>query len=204
MVLFGALRRAGVVCAVALVALIAFVSAAPIMAAPGPADVSVTNSVDTIFAVNEGIKITYTLTVKNNDATNDATGITLSDTLPGFTVFYSFTQTSGPAFTLNPIPVRTAGTVTATAATLAPGATAVFKLAVRITCNVPDFSTIQDTATVSTTTTDSNSANNSSSQSTTAQNFDSGDCANISVSALAAPKPVPPRLELRLCPYVDE
>src|SRR2546423_991605 len=59
------------------------------------------------------------------------------------------------------------GPVTATISSFANGATATFKLVVKINANLANNTTITNTATVTSDTTDSNTANNSATQTTT-------------------------------------
>ena len=71
--------------------------------------------------------ITYVITVSNRGEVNAQT-LALLDTIPTNTTFVSFTQNTGPAFTINTPPVGGTGDVTATIASLAAGATATFTL----------------------------------------------------------------------------
>src|SRR5207245_926289 len=46
-----------------------------------------------------GVNETYTIVVKNNDAANDATGVTMTDTLPANATFVSASDGSGGTIT---------------------------------------------------------------------------------------------------------
>jgi uncharacterized repeat protein (TIGR01451 family) len=118
------------------------------------ADVAVTKTGPANSA--PGSNVTYTIAVMNNGP-NDATNVTLSDSLPADVTFVSSEQTSGPAPTTLDLGSDPG---TATWATLASGATATFTL----TVNVDDgFSgDLLNTAVVSADTTDPNPGNNTS------------------------------------------
>jgi uncharacterized repeat protein (TIGR01451 family) len=121
---------------------------------------------DTPDPVIAGRNVTYTLTL-SNAGPNDAAAALLSDPLPAGTTFVSFSQTSGPAFTLTGLPVGGTGTVTATAATFASGASATFELVVRVNPGTAQGTVITNTATASSTTTDPVPGNNIIAQDTT-------------------------------------
>ncbi len=130
------------------------------------ADLSATKT-DAPDPVVPGTNLAYTLTV-TNAGPSDAENVTLTDALPANTTFLSFTQTSGPAFTLTtPAPGGT-GTVTAAIASLANGATATFMLVVHVSAGAPNGGTISNTASVTSTTTDPNGADNDATATTTA------------------------------------
>jgi uncharacterized repeat protein (TIGR01451 family) len=79
-----------------------------------------------------GSNITYTLRVENCGPAL-ATNVSVSDPIPGGTTFVSASQTSGPAFALSPPPVGSAGTFTATLASMNVGDVATFQLVVHVT-----------------------------------------------------------------------
>ncbi len=93
-----------------------------------------------------------------------------TDTVPANTTFVSAAQTSGPAFNLISPAAGGTGTITATIALLAPGASARFTVMVRVSPNTPSGATIVNTAGVTEVTTDPNLANNSQTVTTTVQN----------------------------------
>ena len=124
------------------------------------ADLSVTKSGPALATV--GTDIAYTITAANAGP-NDASTVTLNDTIPAATSFVSMQQNSGPAFNCSGTT-----TVTCTIATFASGATASFTLTVHANSAASDV----NTATISSTTTDPNSTNNSSSVTTNASLVD--------------------------------
>ena len=63
-------------------------------AAPGPADLSLTKN-DSADPVVMGSNFSYTIQVRNLDATNDATDVTVVDPLPTQVDFVSATASSG-------------------------------------------------------------------------------------------------------------
>jgi uncharacterized repeat protein (TIGR01451 family) len=122
-------------------------------------DVSVSkvDSADPIFV---GDQTTYTLTVKNQNTPINATGITLTDSLPSSMTFVSASTSQG---TLVTPPVDSTGIVTANLGSLAPNATATVMVTVKGTA----AGAFTNTATVTENETDTNNLNNSASQSTT-------------------------------------
>jgi uncharacterized repeat protein (TIGR01451 family) len=147
------------------------------------ADLSVTKSdLPDPVAANENI--TYTLTVTNAGPSN-AQEVSLADVVPANTTFVSFTQTSGPAFTLVTPPAGGTGPVSATSTTLAAGATAAFALVVKVSAATPTGTMISNTAAVESSTTDASPANNSDTETTTVS---SG--ADLSVAKTDSPDPV--------------
>jgi uncharacterized repeat protein (TIGR01451 family) len=110
-----------------------------------------------------GTNVTYTLGITNTGPST-STSVSLVDELPANTTFVSLTQTAGPAFNCT-----TGATITCTAATLAPAASATFSLVVQVATGatgsvantvtvsdaVGDPNTTNDTATVTTTLTPS-------------------------------------------------
>ena len=159
--------------------------AAPAFAVDDQADLSVTKTGSPAF-VDPGDHITYTLTV-HNDGPNDAQTVELSDDLPANTTLVAWTQTSGPTFALSTPP----GSVNATIATLATGATATFTLEVSVDGDAAATSTIFNTATVSSPTLDPDTDNNSSTAGT-----DVSPQADLAVSKADNVDPVAPGDEL--------
>jgi uncharacterized repeat protein (TIGR01451 family) len=119
--------------------------------------VSKTDSADPIFV---GDSTTYTMVVKNANGPINATGVTLSDTLPSGMTFVSATTSQGSLVTP---PVGSTGIVTANIGTMAPNATAT----VTVTVTGASAGVHVNSVSVSGNETDSNSSNNSATQSTT-------------------------------------
>lgn len=141
-----------------------------------------TDNPDPIVAGNN---LTYTITLTNNGP-NDAQTVTLSDVVPAGTTFVSFGQTAGPAFVIAPNPpVGGTGTVSASIATLANGASATFSLVVNVDANQASGSTITNTVDTTSATTDPNSANNSDTETTSVS-----ASADLSVTKTDSPDPV--------------
>jgi uncharacterized repeat protein (TIGR01451 family) len=129
------------------------------------ADLSVTKT-DDPDPVAAGSDLAYTLTVANAGP-NDAQDVLVTDAIPVNTTFQSFTQTSGPAFVLtSPAPNSTDGSVTAMSGTFASGATATFKLVVKVNANTSDGTVLSNTVSVTASTCDPNPANNSATEKT--------------------------------------
>jgi uncharacterized repeat protein (TIGR01451 family) len=145
------------------------------------ADLSVTVT-DPADVVNAGDDITYTITVLS-DGPDAAANVKLSDAIPANTTLVSFTAPAG--FTVAAPPAGGTGTITATAASLADGARAVFTLVVRVAPDTPDESTIRDTATVTATTADPSSADQSDTVTTTV--IAAPAVADLAVAIAAAP-----------------
>lgn len=123
--------------------------------------VTITNSPDPVVPGNDVI---YSIVVTNNGP-DDAANASLIDPLPPGVTLVSFTAPPGWA---GAIPgVGSGGTVTASTINLASGATATFRLVVRVIAAVPGGSTIVNSATVSATTPDANAGNNSATATTT-------------------------------------
>jgi uncharacterized repeat protein (TIGR01451 family) len=119
-----------------------------------------------------------------------ARSVALADAVPAGTTFVSFTAPSGWAVHYIRSGRRAAGgrvgpitSVTATAAALAPGANAVFRLVVRVNSATPDGTLISDTAQATAATSDPNPANNTS---------------TTSFAVMAAPTNVAPSFQTRL------
>ena len=147
------------------------------------ADLEVTKS-GSPDPVTAGEDITYAITL-DNAGPSDAQTVVLSDVLPAGTTFVSFSQDSGPAFTLTTPPVGGTGAVTATIATFAAGASASFTLVVTVNASTLDGTTISNVVTVESTTTDPNTENNSDTETTTV----SGS-ADLVVTKSDSPDPV--------------
>ena len=128
------------------------------------ADLRVT-ATDTPDPVRANGLLTYTITVSNTGPSG-ATTVTLTDQIPANTTFVSFAQTAGPAFTPTTPPAGGTGPVTATAATLAAGATATFTLVVRVNPGTPVGTLISNTASAASLTADPTPADNSATETT--------------------------------------
>ena len=123
------------------------------------ADLSVTKT-DDPDPVIAGANLTYTLTVANAGPI-DAQTVSLVDAVPANTTFVSLAQTSGPTFTCSSPSVGGTGTISCSTATLASGATATFKLVVKVNANTASGTTIKNTVTVASSTKDPSPGNNS-------------------------------------------
>lgn len=117
------------------------------------ADLSITKT-DSPDPVTAGSSLTYTITIANNGP-NTATGVTLTDTLPGSVTFVSSTPSQGFC--------SGAAVVTCSIGSLANSASATVAIVVTPTA----AGTITNTASVTAAVTDTNTANNSATQSTT-------------------------------------
>jgi uncharacterized repeat protein (TIGR01451 family) len=146
------------------------------------ADLSITKT-DSPDPVDPGSDITYTITI-TNAGPSDAQTVSLSDSVPANTTFVSAMQTSGPAFTLTTPPVGGTGSLDATAATLAAGASATFTFVVNVDPATADGTLLSNTATATATTTDPDSANNTDTETTAVQ------VVNLAVSKTDSPDPV--------------
>jgi uncharacterized repeat protein (TIGR01451 family) len=127
-------------------------------AAPGPTDLSLTKN-DSADPVVKGSSFTYTIQVRNPDATNDATDVTVVDPLPSQVDFRSATASSGTC-------QQQAKTVTCTLRTVLAGTTAT----VTITVKAGKQGTASNVATVTTSVLDANAANNQDAETTTIVN----------------------------------
>ena len=98
------------------------------------ANVTVVKSIDasTPGPYEVGSTLTYDVTATNSATSTSATNVSLSDVLPAGVAFSSATVTPAGACT----PTNTAGTVTCTVASLAPGASATLQITVTITAGV--------------------------------------------------------------------
>jgi uncharacterized repeat protein (TIGR01451 family) len=114
---------------------------------------SISDSPDPVYAgltgASRGGGFRYYVTVTNESASSAAQDVTLTDPVPANTTFWALIQNSGPAFEITAPPKKGTGTVRATIASLAPGASAAFSLLVDVDCDAQDGSAIVNTATVS-------------------------------------------------------
>jgi uncharacterized repeat protein (TIGR01451 family) len=148
------------------------------------ADLSITKC-DAPDPVVPGENITYTIGAANAGP-SEARNVTITDALPANTTFASFTQDSGPAFTLTTPAAGETGTVTARRATLAAGASATFTLVVNANSDTPDGTIISNTVTISSDTGEKNPQDNSA----TAITHVEGSKADLSVTKSDSPDPV--------------
>jgi len=121
--------------------------------------------------VLSGHDMTYALVAANNSldpAKNTAANVAVRDTLPAGTTFVSLTGATGWSCTTPP--AGSGGTVECTKATVAPGDTAGFAIAVNVACSIPDGTVISNTATINSATVDPNPSNNVSAWTTTVSN----------------------------------
>jgi uncharacterized repeat protein (TIGR01451 family) len=125
----------------------------PAAAAPGPTDISVTKS-DSADPVVRGSNFTYAIQVRNLGA-NDATDVTVVDTLPSQVNFVSAAASTGSC-------QQAAGAVTCTLGQVNAGVTAT----VAITVKAQRQGTASNLATVATTQVDTNAANNQDTETT--------------------------------------
>jgi uncharacterized repeat protein (TIGR01451 family) len=137
-----------------------------------PADLSITKT-DSRDPARTGRNLTYTLTVTNSGPAA-ATGVTVTDDLPGSLRARSFTASQGSC----------SGTTTVTCAlgNLAVGASATVTIVVRPS----ETGTITNTATVTGSEPDTNTANNSASQETTVTRPPDARAPTIRVSGVQA------------------
>jgi uncharacterized repeat protein (TIGR01451 family) len=99
-----------------------------------------------------GKKLTYTVHITNNGP-SDAQDVVFIDSLPHHTTFLSETQVSGPHFTCTTPAVGNRGLVKCTIPTLAVGASAEFKITVKVHSGTPPGSFIKNTGTITSATT---------------------------------------------------
>jgi uncharacterized repeat protein (TIGR01451 family) len=125
----------------------------------GPADLWVSASA-TPDPVTAGGDLTYALDI-TNAGPGDAQNVTLSDWFAPITTLVSFSQVSGPAFTLQTTGTGGENKVTASIAGLAAGATAHFTLVVNVPGTVPNGSTMDNSVAASSGTGDPDPSNDS-------------------------------------------
>ncbi len=138
-----------------------------------------TDAPDPVVAGNN---LTYTITVTNNGPDNAANAI-LSDTLPAATTFFSLSSPGGWSCTTPA--VGATGAVSCSNPSVAPAASGVFTLVVKVNSSAAGGSTISNTASVSSSTFDPNTGNNSATAATTVNGS-----ADLSVTKSASPTPV--------------
>jgi uncharacterized repeat protein (TIGR01451 family) len=139
----------------ALAALVVALTGLPgASAAPGPADLSLTKN-DSADPVVKGTNFSYTIQVRNLDAANDATDVTVVDPLPTQVGFVSATASSGTC-------QQQAKTVTCSLGTVLAGTTASVTIAVK----AEKQGTASNAATVTTSVVDANAANNQDTETT--------------------------------------
>jgi len=119
---------------------------------PGIADVSITNQAPSLVLL--GDRLTYSIGVRNSGPAT-ATGVTVTDPVPGGSVFVSASSSQGTCS-------QAQGTVTCTLGALAPGATA----SVTIKTDPKLLGRVNDTASVRANEVDPQPANNSATAST--------------------------------------
>src|SRR5262249_21406291 len=147
------------------------------------ADLSVTKT-DSPDPVIAGNNITYTINFTNNGP-SDAQTVTVADAVPANTTFVSATVTTGTGWSTSAPAVGGTGNVVFSKATVAAGETAVFTIVVKVGSNIPDGTTISNSATAATTTTDPTSGNNTGTATTTVQAR-----ADLAVTKSDSPDPV--------------
>ena len=145
----------------------------------GP-DLKVTKD-DTPDPVTAGTDLTYTMTATNQGSA-PAQNATLTDPLPANTAFVSIAAPAG--WSCSTPPVGATGTVSCTIGSLAAGASGSFTVVVHVDPTTPRFTSISNTASVSTTTSEPNTGNNSASTST-------GVVATVDLTATKSASPEP-------------
>jgi uncharacterized repeat protein (TIGR01451 family) len=126
------------------------------------ADLSITKG-DSPDPVTAGGLLTYTLVV-SNAGPSDASGVSLSDTLPAGTTFVSLASPGG--FSCTTPAVGASGTVSCSTSSLGSAGSGTFTLVVQVD-PATAAGTITNTATVSGSTTDPDTSNNSATATTT-------------------------------------
>ncbi|MET0649710.1 MAG: VWA domain-containing protein [Pyrinomonadaceae bacterium] len=122
-------------------------------AVSGSANLSITKTVAPNGVVAAGTELTYTLTV-NNAGPDAATSVVVSDNLPLTTSFVSCASTGSG------VCGGSGNNRTVTFSSLASGASATITLKTQVGASVPDGTTIENTATISSPVDDPNSSNN--------------------------------------------
>ena len=112
---------------------------------------------------NPGGNLTITLEAHNAGAAA-ASAASLTNAIPANTTFVSITQTAGPGFACAHPSVGGTGTVTCTLASFASGATADFKLVVKIASGAAAGTLLTETASLTSSTPDPAPTNNSDTQ----------------------------------------
>ena len=130
------------------------------------ADLAV-SKVDSPDPVTVGQNLTYAITITNNGP-DTATGVTLTDALPGGATFLSSSPSQGTC----------SGTTTVTCSIGSLSNSASATVTIVVTTNTSG--SLSNTATVTANETDSDSANNSATQNTTVSAAGSGDSADSS------------------------
>ena len=159
-------------------------------AAGQTADLS-TSKADNPDPVPPGGNITYDIVVFNNGP-NDATGVTLTDTLPAGTTFLSLV--TDPDWTCMTPPVGSGGTVECSLASLAFEGAAAMTLTVAVDAGVTPGTIIENTATAGAEEGDPGEGNNDGIASTTVGSPPPG--ADLSVTKVDDPDPVTAGAEL--------
>jgi uncharacterized repeat protein (TIGR01451 family) len=134
------------------------IGAFELQVAVASADLGVTSFTAQPQSVPAGQDLTFSIALKNNGP-DSATNALLSVPVPNFTTFVSLSVPTG--WTPSTPAQGGTGTVTASLASLANGATANFTLVVRVDPGTQGGTTISTTAAVSSDTADTNSDNNS-------------------------------------------
>ncbi len=147
------------------------------------ADLAVTKT-DSPDPVSSGSNLTYTISLTNNGP-NGADSVSLTDTVPANTTFVSFTQNTGPSFTISAPAVGGTGTITATVASLPSGGSATFTFVVNVGASVPNGTIITNTAMATSATTDPTAGNNSATATTTVM-----PQADLSITKSDSPDPI--------------
>lgn len=141
------------------------------------ADLGVTKSGPA--SATAGTNVTYSIGV-TNAGPSTATSVSLSDPLPTGATFVSLAQTTGPVFNCTTPAAGAGGTVTCTAASLAPSGAATFSLVVRMASATTGL--VSNTASITSAVSDANATNNSATATTSVT-----ASANLSISKTAPP-----------------
>ena len=125
-----------------------------------PIDLSVSKTCPPGAVAGVATNLNYSITVQNNDATNPATGVTLTDSLPGGVTYVSATPSQGTCS-------QSAGVVTCPLGSLVAGASATVAIVVAPPTDPSFRGPLTNVATVSGDQEDITTANNSASCTTT-------------------------------------